>query len=41
MMRGMMMMHHPQFEYLANHRSGVKLITLRAVSWRQPGDIYL
>lgn len=41
MMRGMMMMHHSRFESLANHRSGVKLITLGAVSWRQPGDIYL
>lgn len=32
-------MHQPR--RLANHRSGVKLITLRAVSWRQPGDVYL
>lgn len=41
MMRGTMTMHQPQFESLANHWSGVKLITLWAVSWRQPGDIYL
>lgn len=41
MMCGTTMMHAPQFESLANHPSGVKLITLRAVSWRQPGDIYL
>lgn len=33
-------MQQPQFEALANHWSGVKLITLWAVSWRQPGDIY-
>lgn len=32
-------MHQPR--RLANHRSGVKLITLRAVSCRQPGDVYL
>lgn len=35
------MIHHPRFESLANHQSGVKLITLRAVSRCQPGDIYL
>lgn len=42
-MHGMtaMVVRHPQFESLANHQSGVKLITLGAVSWRQPGDIYL
>lgn len=33
-------MQQPQFDALANHWSGVKLITLWAVSWRQPGDIY-
>lgn len=37
----MTMMHQPQFESLANHKSGVRLITLWAVSWRQLGDIYL
>ncbi len=41
MIRDTMMIHHPLFESLANHQSGVKLITLGAVSWRQPGDIYL
>lgn len=40
-MRGTMTMHQSQFASLANHWSGVKLITLWAVSWRQPGDIYL
>lgn len=40
-MRGTIMMHHPQFESLANHQGREKLITLGAVSWRQPGDIYL
>lgn len=41
MMRGTMTMHQSQFASLANHWSGVKLITLLAVSWCQPGDIYL
>lgn len=41
MVRGTMMRHHPQFESLANHQSGMELITLGPVSWRQPGDIYL
>lgn len=37
----MMRMPQPQFESLANHRSGMRLITLWAVGWRQPGGIYL
>lgn len=40
-MTKMMMMPRPQFESLANHRSRMGLITPWAVSWRQPGDIYL
>lgn len=39
-MRGSVAVKQPQFEALANHWSRVKLITLWAVSWRQPGDIY-